>query len=66
MKARLEVLLAQELALNQFGQPWTTLKEIDQNQLRTNVHKSIKNKYSPREASEPLDRYFSFVILKTS
>ncbi len=38
MKARLEVLLAQELALNQFGQTWTTLKEIDQNQLRTNVH----------------------------
>ncbi len=37
MKARLEVLLAQELAFNQFGQPWTTLKEIDQNQLRTNV-----------------------------
>ncbi len=38
MKARLEVLLAQELAFNQFGQPWTTLKEIDQNQLRINVH----------------------------
>ena len=38
MKARLEVLLAQELAFNQFGQPWSTLKEIDQNQLRTNVH----------------------------
>ncbi|KGF94475.1 ATP-dependent DNA helicase UvrD/PcrA [Prochlorococcus marinus str. MIT 9201] len=38
MKARLEVLLAQELAFNQFGQPWTTLEEIDQNQLRTNVH----------------------------
>ena len=38
MKARLEVLLAQELAFNHFGQPWTTLKEIDQNQLRTNVH----------------------------
>ncbi len=38
MKARLEVLLAQELAFNQFGQPLTTLKEIDQNQLRTNVH----------------------------
>ena len=37
MKARLEVLLAQELAFNQFGQPWSTLKEIDQNQLRTNV-----------------------------
>ncbi len=38
MKARLEVLLAQELALIQFGQPWSTLKEIDQNQLRTNVY----------------------------
>ena len=38
MKARLEVLLAQELAFNQFGQPWSTLKEIEQNQLRTNVH----------------------------
>ena len=38
MKARLEVLLAQELAINQFGQPWSTLKEIDQNQLRTNVY----------------------------
>ncbi len=38
MKARLEVLLAQELAFNQFGQPWSTLKDIEQNQLRTNVH----------------------------
>lgn len=38
MKARLEVLLAQELAFNQFGQPWSTLKEIDQNQLRANIH----------------------------
>ncbi len=38
MKARLEVLLAQELAFNQFGQPWSSLKEIDQNQLRTKVH----------------------------
>ncbi len=38
MKARLEVLLAKELAFNQFGQPWSTLKEIDQNQLRTNVY----------------------------
>ena len=37
MKARLQVLLAQEIALNQFGQPWSTLKEIDQNQLRTNI-----------------------------
>ncbi len=38
MKARLEVLLAKELAFNQFGQPWSTLKEIDQNQLRTKVY----------------------------
>jgi len=38
MKARLEVLLAQEIAFNQFGQPWSSLKEINQNQLRTNVH----------------------------
>ncbi len=38
MKARLEVLLAKELAFNQFGQPWSTLKEIDQNQLRNNVY----------------------------
>ena len=37
MKARLQVLLAQEVAFNQFGQPWTTLKEVDQNQLRTNI-----------------------------
>ncbi len=37
MKARLQVLLAQEIALNQFGQPWSTLKEFDQNQLRTNI-----------------------------
>ena len=39
MKARLEVLLAQEIAFNQFGQPWSTLKEFDQNQLRANIHK---------------------------
>ena len=37
MKARLQVLLAHEIALNQFGQPWSTLKEVDQNQLRTNI-----------------------------
>ena len=37
MKARLQVLLAQEIAFNQFGQPWSTLKEYDQNQLRTNI-----------------------------
>ena len=37
MKARLQVLLAQEIAFNQFGQPWSTLKEYDQNQLRANI-----------------------------
>ncbi len=37
MKARLQVLLAQEIAFNQFGQPWSTLNEFDQNQLRTNI-----------------------------
>ena len=43
MKARLEVLLAQELALNQFGQPWSTLREIDQNQLRANIYQERLN-----------------------
>ncbi len=37
MKARLQVLLAQEIAFNQFGQPWSTLNEFEQNQLRTNI-----------------------------
>ena len=43
MKARLEILLAQELAMNQFGQPWSTLSEIDQNQLRTSIHRDKLN-----------------------
>ena len=43
MKARLEVLLAQKLALNQFGQPWSTLREIDQNQLRANIYQERLN-----------------------
>ena len=38
MKARLEVILAQELSINQFGQPWSTLKEFDKNQLRASIH----------------------------
>ena len=41
MKARLQVLLAQEIAFNQFGQPWSTLKEFDQNQLRTNIDQEL-------------------------
>ncbi len=35
MKQRLEIILAKELATIRFGQPWSTLKEFDQNQLRT-------------------------------
>ncbi len=38
MKARLEVILAQELSLTQFGQPYATLKEFDQNQLRAIIN----------------------------
>ena len=41
MKARLQVLLAQEIAFNQFGQPWSTLKEFDQNQLRANIDQEL-------------------------
>ncbi len=38
MKQRLEIILAKELATIRFGQPWSTLKEFDQNQLRTVIH----------------------------
>ena len=38
MKQRLEIILAKELATVRFGQPWSTLKEFDQNQLRTVIH----------------------------
>ena len=38
MKERLEIILAKELAINRFSQPWTTLKEFDQNQLRADIH----------------------------
>ena len=38
MNARLEVILAQELSINQFGQPYSTLKEFDQNQLRASIN----------------------------
>ena len=33
MKERLEIILAKELSNIRFGQPWSTLKEFDQNQL---------------------------------
>ena len=29
--------------MNQFGQPWSTLSEIDQNQLRTSIHRDKLN-----------------------
>ena len=41
MKERLEVLLAQRLAQNQFGQPWGTLKAIDQKQLRSRIYREV-------------------------
>tara|TARA_Y100000589_G_scaffold323875_1_gene359097 strand:+ start:3343 stop:5748 length:2406 start_codon:yes stop_codon:yes gene_type:complete len=41
MKARLEVILAQELTLNRFGKPWNTLNEFDQNQLRAEINKAM-------------------------
>jgi DNA helicase-2/ATP-dependent DNA helicase PcrA len=41
MKERLELLLAQRLAQNQFGQPWGTLKAIDQKQLRSRIYREV-------------------------
>ncbi len=39
MKERLEIILAKEYSINRFGQPWTTLKEYDQNQLRADIYR---------------------------
>ena len=41
MKERLELLLAQKLAQSQFGQPWSTLKTIDQRQLRSRIYREV-------------------------
>jgi DNA helicase-2/ATP-dependent DNA helicase PcrA len=41
MKERLEVLLAQRLAQNQFGQPWATLPASDQRQLRSRIYREV-------------------------
>ncbi|MEB3331447.1 MAG: UvrD-helicase domain-containing protein [Synechococcaceae cyanobacterium] len=41
MKERLEVLLAQKLAQSQFGQPWSTLRPIDQKQLRSRIYREV-------------------------
>tara|TARA_B100000609_G_scaffold163310_1_gene135357 strand:- start:205 stop:2610 length:2406 start_codon:yes stop_codon:yes gene_type:complete len=38
MKERLEIILAKALCANRFGQPWSTLNPVDQNQLRANIH----------------------------
>ena len=38
MKERLEIILAKELSNIRFGQPWSTLKEFDQNQLRADIY----------------------------
>ena len=38
MKERLEIILAKALCTNRFGQPWSTLSPVDQNQLRANIH----------------------------
>ena len=38
MKERLERILAKELSNIRFGQPWSTLKEYDQNQLRADIY----------------------------
>jgi len=38
MRERLEIILAQELTNDRFGQPWSTLQSFDQNQLRAEVH----------------------------
>ena len=38
MTERLEIILAKELSNIRFGQPWSTLKEFDQNQLRADIY----------------------------
>ena len=38
MRERLEIILAKELCINRFGQPWSTISTVDQNQLRANIH----------------------------
>ncbi|WP_338462970.1 DNA helicase PcrA [Synechococcus elongatus IITB7] len=41
MKERLERLFAQQLAELQYGQPFTTLREIEQTQLRSRVYREV-------------------------
>ena len=39
MRERLEIILAKELSNHRFGQPWSTLNKVDQNQLRVDIHR---------------------------
>ncbi|MGC6482622.1 MAG: UvrD-helicase domain-containing protein [Synechococcus sp.] len=41
MKERLELLLAQRLAMSQFGQPWSTLPAVEQRQLRSRIYREV-------------------------
>jgi len=41
MKERLELLLAQRLALSQFGQPLATLQPVEQKQLRGRIYREV-------------------------
>ena len=41
MKERLEALLAQRLAQNQFGQPWSSLEFAQQRQLHGRVYREV-------------------------
>ena len=41
MKERLELLLAQKLAQSQYGQPWSTLGQIEQKKLRSRIYREV-------------------------
>jgi DNA helicase-2/ATP-dependent DNA helicase PcrA len=41
MKERLELLLAQRLALSQIGKPWSTLEPSEQRQLRSRIYREV-------------------------
>ena len=41
MKDRLELLLAQKLAMSQYGKPWSTLPAVEQRQLRSRIYREV-------------------------
>jgi DNA helicase II / ATP-dependent DNA helicase PcrA len=41
MKERLELLLAQKLAQSQYGQPWSTLGQMEQKKLRSRIYREV-------------------------